>query len=193
MSIGRVCIRPGALIFAALAISFVDGVVLTPLFISAAAHEAGHILMISFCGAGVYRLELGFFGAAIGIRGELSYGDEILCALAGPMANLLLALVTGRLGCRIWSGVNILLFAFNMLPFSVLDGGRALFMLTAKAAGPAAAEWAAIVADAALLFVMALATGFLYARAAAGPFSLSVSALFLLMCLSRVRTAAGSR
>ena len=76
-------------------------------------------------------------GAEIELEGSLSYGREILSALAGPLANFVLANVFCRLpGGAIFSGLNLVLACFNLLPIGRLDGGRILNCALSWGVGP---------------------------------------------------------
>ena len=99
------------------------------------------------------------------IAGRLSYGGEILAAAAGPAVNLALALLLG-LGGRVWeglylfSGAQLALGLFNLLPVQPLDGGRILWHLTAWITEPYTADRVSGVAGfgmAALLTLLAAA------------------------------------
>ncbi len=194
MNLGPVYISPAFFMTAALAVSFADGRLLMPLYISSVAHEAGHILMIRLCGGSVERLKLGCLGAEISIKGDLSYGKELLCALGGPAVNLMLAAAAGKMGSPLWAGVNLILMTFNLLPLSVLDGGRALFMLIAWAAGPAAAAKAAMYMDMGLAAVL-IAEG-LYvcaANCAVGSLAFTTSAVIAALLWGNTRRVRGQR
>ena len=108
---------------------------------AAAFHELGHILVLNRCGARVRRLRISMLGAVLETGGRMSYGQELAAVLAGPLANLLAAVVLGGLGCITAAGANGVLCLFNLLPILPLDGGRALYLLLAWTAGPQTAEW----------------------------------------------------
>lgn len=129
---------------AALALLAGAGEVLPAVLLAAACHEAGHLLALRLAGIGVERVRLTAFGAEILADTRFTpYGREILCALAGPLTNLALALLLGRWGhFYLAAGANVLLACFNLLPVPSLDGGRALYLLASWLAGPFAAETA---------------------------------------------------
>jgi len=103
---------------------------------AAAAHELGHLAAIYTLRGRVRCLRLTAVGAELRLEGTMSYSRELLCALAGPLVNLLLAFGAARLGWLVFAGLNLVLALFNLLPLSMLDGGRALSCLTALLLGP---------------------------------------------------------
>ena len=109
----------------------VNGWALTALVLSAAAlHELGHLTALKLLGGRVTALRLSVFGAEMRVDGAgLSYGKELAAVL-----------VLAWCGCPAAAGAHLVLCAFNLLPVRPLDGGRALHLLTAWAAGPAAGE-----------------------------------------------------
>lgn len=118
------------------------GEVLPLVLFSALCHEAGHLAALRLAGARVERVRLTAFGAEIQAdTRRLSYPREILCTLAGPAVNLLLALLFARLmGSYVTAGANLLLGCFNLLPVPALDGGRALYLLVSWLFDPPAAD-----------------------------------------------------
>ena len=73
------------------------GSVMPLVALSAVCHELGHLAGLRLAGAAVESFRLTAFGAEIRADTRyLPYGREILCTLAGPAVNLLLALVLAR-------------------------------------------------------------------------------------------------
>lgn len=103
---------------------------------AAAAHELGHWAAIRAMGGQVSALRLSAAGAELRLEGTLSYEKELLCALAGPLVNLALALVEAWLGAMVFAGLNLALGVFNLLPLSMLDGGKILSCVTGLMVGP---------------------------------------------------------
>ncbi len=105
--------------------------------LAALVHEAGHLLVLRAFGGGGGR----FCVDAAGFRWErsgklLSYGQEILALLAGPLANMLfaflLAFFAGETGWQagfFLAGTQLVLGVFNLLPVLPLDGAQVLELL----------------------------------------------------------------
>lgn len=102
--------------------------------LAAMLHECGHLAALWLLGSRPERLSLRLSGAEIRYRGErLSYGGEVLLALAGPGMNLFCACLCTFLvrhwpvpGLYRFIGCHLTLALFNLLPALPLDGGRAL-------------------------------------------------------------------
>ena len=102
--------------------------------LAAAVHEAGHLLTLRFFGAGRGCLRVDAAGFSWERRGRLlSYGEELLAILAGPLANivfaLLLSVFSGETGWQqgfFLAGTQLVLGLFNLLPVLPLDGAQAL-------------------------------------------------------------------
>ncbi|MBP1546215.1 MAG: site-2 protease family protein [Oscillospiraceae bacterium] len=90
-----------------------------------ALHEMGHLGAMKLFGIRVRGLT--FFSGGIKIRKETEFcssAAEMAVLAAGPFVNLLLAVLGFAVGDRLFSGINLALMLFNLLPVSVLDGGR---------------------------------------------------------------------
>jgi Zn-dependent protease len=107
-------------------------------------HELGHVGMAMASGTRVSRITL--YGLSAAVRrssGSTRSRDQALIAMAGPVSQLLLAgvlwaawnvLPPGNEPLRVAAGLpavsNFVAGVFNLLPVSVLDGGRAARALT---------------------------------------------------------------
>ena len=87
-------------------------------------HELGHGAAMAACRVPIRRVSLRISGAVIegGFRG---YGQELLCAVAGPAAGALLAALVYQHAPEL-AIVSVCLTAVNLLPLYPLDGGRIL-------------------------------------------------------------------
>lgn len=162
MRLGRVEVSGGFLLLLAW-LNYTDTQGLIPQAVLACAlHEGGHWLAIRAVGGEVAGLRLGVAGAAMELGRPLSYGREALCALAGPWVSLVLAWL-GSLwpGGALFAGINLVLAAFNLLPVSGLDGGRALHCALCALAGPEAAERTAGLLDGFLVGALVAGGGIL--------------------------------
>lgn len=132
---GRIEVTGGALLLLAW-LNYCDTQNLLPLVLCAAtAHELGHLAAIYGLGGSVDRLRLTAAGAELRLNGTLSYGRDVLCAVAGPLVNFLLAFWAAELGADVFAGLNLALGGFNLLPVGALDGGRIVSCLGAWSLG----------------------------------------------------------
>lgn len=139
---GRLTVTWGAPAMLLLALAIGAGTVLPLVALSALCHELGHLSALFLAGARVEEIRLTAFGAEIRADTRyLPYGREILCTLAGPAVNLVLAVVLSRVaGDYLLAGANVLLGVFNLLPLPALDGGRILYLLISWALDPVLAD-----------------------------------------------------
>ena len=140
---GKVEVSRGFPFLLALSLWIGVGEVLPAVVTAAVCHELGHLAALRLAGARVECLRLTASGAEIWADTRfLSYRREILCTLAGPAVNLLLAAVLARVsGDYLPAGANALQGLFNLLPLPHLDGGRALHLLICLLTEPATADW----------------------------------------------------
>ncbi|MDR0380516.1 MAG: hypothetical protein LBH86_00770 [Oscillospiraceae bacterium] len=131
-------IRGGFLLLMAFLVFFDTGGLLPCIVAAALVHEAGHWAALRLAGGRVERWELSLRGVTMRQPAwpALSYGREILAALAGPAANLAcafaVALWAGRAkdaGLYTWAGVSLFQGSFNLLPARGQDGGHVLHLL----------------------------------------------------------------
>ncbi len=92
-------------------------------------HEFGHLIALLIFGVLPEKVKIGIFGIKLELDDNiLSYKYECVIALCGPAINLIFAVIFGFLNNgEIIRNVNLGLFAANMMPFSILDGGRFIF------------------------------------------------------------------
>lgn len=178
MGWGRVEVTAGFLLVVALA-NFLDGQGLVPLALLAClCHELGHYIAICLLGGRVRRVRLTAVGAVMSLERGMSYLGELLAALAGPGANLLLAALLCRWEVMaLFAGMNLMLGLFNLLPVGRLDGGRAVRCVTGAVWGPQRADQIARYLDLGLMGL--LTAGGVLALGRGGSFTLLLTALWL--------------
>lgn len=109
---------------------------------AAAFHEACHAAAVRLCGGRITSIQIGSTGMTMAVLG-LNAGQELLCALAGPVGSSLLLFVASwfpRLA--ICAGLQGL---YNLLPIYPLDGGRAVrcaaYLLLPRRVGETVCRW----------------------------------------------------
>jgi Zn-dependent protease len=133
-------------IVAALTISYI----LVAIYFLVVIHEFAHSLTGAYYGYPTKKITLFALGGAAEMEmEEMSPKELIIMALAGPLSNLVLAivLVSFLLLTNIFAilriqefvqtlvGFNIVMAIFNLLPVFPMDGGRVLHALLYKATG----------------------------------------------------------
>ena len=106
--------------------------------ICAVVHEAAHICTFIALGAEIKDIEILSFGLSASLKNtmKLSCKKEIICAAAGPTANIVFAVIAMLLtyfpnieGAEFLFYCNAALAGINLLPIVPLDGGRIIYFL----------------------------------------------------------------
>lgn len=128
--------------FAVLLLS--DTPYLLPMLFAVLLHELGHLLCAVILKIRIRRFNMSMLGARFETEGKLSYTDEFLLAMAGPLFGSLGFLLTVRYALKYssvpfcadfllpFSMISLELTLFNLIPLSTLDGGRMLESLLCK-------------------------------------------------------------
>lgn len=109
------------------------------IFASVLIHELAHAFVAKRLGWTVYKIEVGLFTGSASVDTNIPEKDSIPVVAAGPLSNLILAIVSIPLYLAL-SGVNpfldrllndlfvvnMFMFIFNILPIYPMDGGRLL-------------------------------------------------------------------
>jgi Zn-dependent protease len=96
-------------------------------------HEAGHLLAMRLFGYRDTRVFFipGFGAATTGVKEDARPGQRVFVLLAGPVPGILLGVALLLVGRRVpalheAAALLVWLNAFNLLPLSILDGGKLL-------------------------------------------------------------------
>lgn len=175
-------------------------VLLAALLLAALFHELGHYLLLRSVGGTVARIRLSLFGAEMQIASpeRLSYRQEVWVAAAGPLVNLLLALLLAGLGriaepCYLFAGAQLVLGCFNMLPIRPLDGGRILWLLLAWWTDPFLADRVSVYTGLTAALLLTAGCALLCIWTGSAPFLLIGALGTLTAALRMVRRSAGRR
>ena len=175
----RLGISPaGALLWSLLYLLLTPGEFLS-LLAAVLFHELGHILALLLLDGGVDAVCLTGTGMRLDCRRVLAPAGALAAALAGPAFGALWALCAHALGLELAAGLSAALTAFNLLPLSFLDGGRALYSGLQLLLGSRAAERTAKRLDAAAC-VLACALGLFCAWTGLGAGAALAAAWFTL-------------
>lgn len=166
-------------------LNYLDRSLLVPMALTACLlHEAGHIAAIRALKGTIKGIRFTAIGAELVLPYPLGYWQEGLSALAGPGTNLLLALICCNFsGGLAFSGLNLALAIFNLLPVGRLDGGRALYCTLALLAGAGTADRVRVCLDS-LCTAATLAVG-LFLAFLKGNITLLLVAFWLLVAFLR--------
>lgn len=95
------------------------------LFCAVAIHECGHLLAYTYLGNIPPTLSVGQLGMTLHSPQPLSYAAQLWVALAGPCMNLLcFGVLTLFFGFSLPAQIQLVTALYNLMPISILDGGR---------------------------------------------------------------------
>lgn len=154
------------------------------MLLSVALHEGAHLAMMFSLNRAPDEILISGLGLRIQLPygGHLSYGDSIKISLAGPLANLLAAVIAVLLGVRELAFINLAIGCVHLLPIEPLDGGLALrAFLSARMGAERGARWSLAV-SVTFLFPM-LTIGFMLLLRSRYNFSLFLLSVYLLLYL----------
>ncbi len=112
-------------------------------FSSVLLHEAGHLTAALLLRKRLNGIKIVPTGINLELSAASSYTEEFLIASAGPIMNLLYALLSFLLPREISEtvrGISLVLACINLLPLSPLDGGRTVYALVSQLFGERAAR-----------------------------------------------------
>lgn len=167
---GKVTVYPGFLLLFAVFYFFDPGWLIPAAAVSVTIHELGHIATLFIMGIPINAVNLSMTGIAIKIDGRLiGYRGEIIAALSGPCASIILSLgatyAARAVNCEflyILSGMSAVHGIFNLLPIRPLDGGRAAQAILYSVFGRRYGERSLKLAESALIFLLTAAGFWLY-------------------------------
>ena len=184
-------VSPAVFLLLAVFILCSSPLLLAALLLAALAHELGHyfVLRRSNCGvSGVYVTALGA-EMRLSHPQRLSYGREMAATAAGPLVNLLWAVALSWAGQRwemlyLFSGAQLVLGLFNLLPVRPLDGGQLLWLALAWRWEPFTADRVSAAVGLGTAALLVLGGLWLFGTQGGSPFLL-LGALGLLCCTVR--------
>lgn len=120
-----------------------EGVGLLPWgLLACLVHELGHLAAAKCFGGRLEGIHLTAVGAemSVGYGRTISYGEDTVVALAGPVSNVLLSGVAWGMKLPILAALSVGVGAFNLLPIVPLDGARVMYNYLCPLLGPQRAE-----------------------------------------------------
>ena len=131
-----------------------EGVGLLPWgLLACLVHELGHLAAAKCFGGRLEGIHLTAVGAemSVGYGRAISYAEDTVVALAGPVSNVLLSGVAWGVKLPILAALSVGVGAFNLLPIVPLDGARVLYNYLCPLLSPLRAERWGMVTSAVLV------------------------------------------
>lgn len=157
---------------------------------AAVLHECGHLLAMRWVLHQVCEVHLTAFGMQLHRRAlqTPSYGAECICALAGPLVNLVVGTILMVLPCTVPRDAIATQYAlglFNLLPIDPLDGGQALRALCGRLLSPVATERVSV---AVTFFCLLLLTSVVFLQVLQQQYNFSLLAIAVYLVIFFVQT-----
>ena len=125
--------QPGAALLLGVLIFTLCPTELAALALAVLAHELGHLLALQLLGVRVSGVTFAMTGPVIRCEAPSTASGQILSALSGPVAGMLLYLFTYA-RWPLLGEISLFLSLLNLLPVPPLDGGRALRVIVGEKA-----------------------------------------------------------
>lgn len=124
----KINISPFTFLFYALLLVFCHDRAIVASITAVAIHEAAHLCVIALCGCTVEGIELTPIGLTIRRIGLTGHLQDLAINLAGPLANLAVAIIwTLAISAdSLPVAANLFFGLLNLLPIGALDGGKAI-------------------------------------------------------------------
>ncbi len=178
MNWGRVEVSGSFLLVVAGALYWDNQGIVPLALLACGLHELGHFFVLKGLGGRLHCLRLTGIGAEMVIGGGLSHVGEVMLALAGPLANLVVALIATYYNVSdLFAGLNLALCTLNLIPVSRLDGGTALYFTCCALWGEEVAEGISRLLDGG--FALALLVAGVWVLAVGGSFTLLILAVWV--------------
>jgi len=142
----KINVHPTFIVFACLLIYFGQAFLFFNYLIVILVHEITHAIVARKLGYNIKNIKLIPFGICLNINStNLMPKDEIKIALAGPLINFFLALITMALWwifpdtynyTNLFFYANFITATFNLIPAFPLDGGRVLLAILKQKNSP---------------------------------------------------------
>ena len=121
-----VSVQPGYLLLVAIGIMILPLKLIIAWIFASFIHELGHIICIMLMKKQIYTISFGASGAIMETE-QLENGQELLAALSGPLAGMLLLPLTHYI--PLTAMLALAQSLYNLIPIYPMDGGRVIFGL----------------------------------------------------------------
>ncbi|MDE5854978.1 MAG: hypothetical protein K2H19_07965 [Ruminococcus sp.] len=126
----KIKIKFSFLVFNALLFLLRDSELISAFYIACISHELGHVIALKLTSGELKSIELSCFGIKMTASPCSSLKSGIFVLLSGPAVNLLLYIIfrVFKIGGFL-SSFNLAEGLFNLLPYSMLDGGAVVNLI----------------------------------------------------------------